>query len=268
MSQKKQTKTKEVVTTETNNSALSLSEGTDWDFGETSSSDIKIPKVMVVQGTSKFVEEYEQGALILSHASHAEVLADKGGSFKVLPFYTHKIWICYVHDESTDEWRWSRNEARTDANDGWDVPLEWEEQGSQMKKERATNFYCFLDAPALDTIPVLLQFKGTSNKRAKPVSSHFAMSRLERRYPFSHWWEVAGEYIKKPGKAYYEITAKRGEAYSPTKETVAIFAKWAKDMSAFAAGVNPSVSVAEETEVSSDAQKPKYDATSENTAQY
>jgi hypothetical protein len=195
------------------------------------SSDIIVPRILLMQGTSKWVSSGDaaQGDIIDSVTE--EKLGGKGQSFNIIPFYLAKTWEIF-DDDSND---WVRSEPWNASND----KLEWQFQEDDSaqgfvsrKRQRQYSFYCFLESD-LDTgfpVPKIVTFRSSSGfGEGKKIASHFAMMRGMQQPGYNVTWSLESQPVKDGNKAYQKYVVKKAgntveSAYSACNQWLKILA--------------------------------------------
>jgi hypothetical protein len=103
---------------------------------------------------------------------------------------------------------WRREEPWTPENT--DSPWEFLEEGKQMRRDQAYNFYCILADDKGDefTFPMKLQFTRTSRKAGRIIADHFAMSKMMKKPPATAVFEIGSEFINGDKNKYFIFTSK------------------------------------------------------------
>lgn len=181
----------------------------DWGTEETDSSDIIIPKLLLMHGQSEIVQDGGANIGDLVKSTSKKVVAKKGETVKVIPFMFYKTWVNEVKVDG--KWKWTGEEPLTPANA--DLPWEYQnEEGEDCRRSAALNFYAMLvdDIGTEVSLPTRLQFKRTSKKAGTPIAHFFAECRMQKKPGAVKTWEIGSETIK--GDETYQIfTSKMGE---------------------------------------------------------
>lgn len=153
-------------------------------------SDIVVPKVLCMQGLSKFVMDDKAKAGQFVRSTNAEVLGGKDKPLEFIPLRFDSLWM-NQEQISEKEWAFRGYEPRTAHNevDEW----EWiNDDGKKMKRTKTMHLYALLpqdidrQIQAIESfketgdidvdaalIPVVISFRNTSFKAAKDVSTLF-----------------------------------------------------------------------------------------------
>lgn len=199
---------------------------------EADSSDIIIPKILLMQGTSKWVpEEFNIGEIIDS--VDEEIIAKKGETVELIPFILKKTWEVFTNETPA---QWKRSEKWTPANDDlpWEFTEEDPETGTQnLKRQRQYSFYCMLAGATDDfAIPKLIGFRSSAGFRpGKKIASHFATMKGINQPGFNVTWTVGSETVKdeSAGVSYQRFVVKKARAI--TDEEMTPILNWLKIMS-------------------------------------
>jgi hypothetical protein len=247
-----QTETKTVTRKKETKGDLQLSEDVQgaWGTEESTAADIIIPKLLLMHGQSELVltGKKTQGELIRS--TDHETLATRGGTIKVIPFRMMKTWRVSEIVGGQAEWR--REEAWTPENT--DLAWEFEENGKEMRRDQAYNFYCILADGGGEGLqfPMKMQFTRTSRRAGRIIADHFAMCKMMRKPPATVIFEIGSEFVNGDKQKYFIFTAKASG--QSTLEQVKICKQWWDLMSQSSASVKDH-EVSEKTEVLSEDQE-------------
>jgi hypothetical protein len=150
--------------------------------------DILIPKLLMAQALSEVVSQGSVAQGSIYKSTTGEVLAARDKSISFLPLLSWKTWR--VSEVTGTKPEFARREPMTDPN----VPLEWQENGKAMRRDREMNFYILLpsdierEAKALAALektgelpspddallPCVITFTRTSYGAGKVLATHFA----------------------------------------------------------------------------------------------
>lgn len=228
MSKKQEKQEKEL---EVKSQEQSLTTNSNLDYSgneEADASDIIVPRILLMQGTSKWVPEtFNMGEIIDS--VEEKVLAKKGATLKILPFIMKKSWEVFSDEQPP---KWLRQEKWNAANDNldWKFTEEDPDRGTiDCFRQRNYGFYCFVleEDGSIDefAIPALVNFRSASGfKEGKKIASWFARMKSMKQPGFTVTWELSSETIKETDKAYQKFVVKRGE--NATDEQKKVVMKW------------------------------------------
>lgn len=155
-------------------------------------SDVVIPKILLMQGLSKFVQERRAIAGDMVRSNNAEKLGDDKTSVNIIPLAIQNLWMISENANGDGKkYEFRRYEPRTAANetDPWDFI----EAGTKWKRTKVMNLYALLptdiEAQAAEfkkfeetgemdvdkaLLPVVIPFRNTSFKAGKSVATLFA----------------------------------------------------------------------------------------------
>ncbi len=135
-------------------------------------SDILIPKILLMQGPSKLVAEGKaaQGDMVNSVTN--EKLGDKTKGITFAPLSTYKTMT--VMRDKDGMYIYDRTEPWTSAHAS--KPFEETLNGTKYKNYPTLNFFVMLESELkkANTMPCLISFKSTSLKAGKKMINHFA----------------------------------------------------------------------------------------------
>lgn len=205
------------------NSNLGFKGNEDADAG-----DIIVPRILLMQGTSKWVPEtFNMGEIIDS--VEEKVLAAKGKSIKIIPFVMRKSWEVFIAEQPPT---WVRSEPWNAGNDAdeWKFTEDDPARGEiNYFRQRNYGFYCFVleEDGAIDefAIPALINFRSSSGfKEGKKIASWFSRMKSMNQPGFTVSWEISSETVKTDDKSYQKFVVKRGANVS--KEQMEPIYKW------------------------------------------
>jgi hypothetical protein len=181
-------------------------------------SDIKIPRLLLMQGQSQLVqhEKAMQGAIVRSTTD--EVLADKGKSVEFIPLMYFKTWMIFKRVGLKFEYQ-----AFEPFNvDNKDLPLTWIDGNTEYRRDKVLNFYVLLpndiekelvalkkaaagEIPDTDMclLPCLISFRRTSYSAGKDITSHFAKADHFGVSPATKVFALGSELQKNENNAYH-----------------------------------------------------------------
>jgi len=228
MSKKQEKQEKEL---EVKNQTTEMTTSSSLDYSgneEADASDIIVPRILLMQGTSKWVPEtFNMGEIIDS--VEEKVLAKKGATLKILPFIMKKTWEVFTQEQPP---AWLRSEKWNAANDQLDWKFEEEDpdRGTiDCFRQRNYGFYCFVleEDGSIDefAIPSLINFRSASGfKEGKKIASWFARMKSMNKPGFTVTWNITTETVKESDKSYQKFIVKRGE--TATEEQQKAVMKW------------------------------------------
>lgn len=171
------------------NGGTELAAHEDMSWGHTtaaSEDDVIIPKLLLMQKTSKFVddESLDIGVGDIVRSTTKEVLAKKGESVEIIPLNMSKTWVNFTLESGQP--KFIGIEERNKSNDG--LPWDYEVDGIPHRRDATLNVYCLIKddvdeylaakekgEPAM-LFPSLLSFSRTSARSGQVISSHFFLS--------------------------------------------------------------------------------------------
>lgn len=201
-----------------------------WGTATVSSKMLLIPKIMVMQLTSKFVRDEKAtfGDFISS------LTEQKIGSYKqpldIIPIYMYEIWVVYDVIKGKREYR--EIVPVSDLNDNWKFK-DTDESGKAIDRDRVANLYCLLpsDIQKGGEIPYLLSFRSTSRIAGRKIATQmYALNSGANKSPASKIFTITGE--KKDGDkgAWVQLDAKVARDSTQQEEMTAL--KWYKTIMA------------------------------------
>lgn len=162
------------------------------------SSDILIPKVLLMQPVSAFVTEGEATIGDFRNSVTKEKLGSIHESFAFVPFHFTKTW-----DIVGDDGKWIRKE---DFNPGDEnKPWEFEENGERVKRIKRLDFFGFPLKKVADGVqlPMILSFRSSGYREGTKILTQFKLNIAKKKLPWSDIWGIKGEKLKnEDGQTY------------------------------------------------------------------
>jgi hypothetical protein len=221
------------------NGALAIPEELRGPWGAASdvdTSDVLIPKLLLMQGLSKLVAEGDaaQGEIIRSTTGKA--LAKKGEAVDFIPLMTYKTWV--LEEKVGSKYEYRRVEPMTAANK--DLPLEFVDGANQWRRNRCLNFYVLLpqdiskEAAALKAaaagdlpdpedalLPCVLSFRRTSYNAGKILATHFKKAEHFKVTPAVTVFKLSSTVEKNELGTFHAFTVEPGRKATVEELTVA-----------------------------------------------
>lgn len=151
---------------------------TPWGSSGTDSHDMLIPRVLLMQAMSKFVQDGKCAPGDIIENINCEVLAKPAASFEFVPFMTYKEW--YRYKQVGGKLEFLGKELWSPKNDGY----QYEEirDGVTYRNDMALNYFVLL-ANRLNELPFLISFRRSSYYAGKKLSSHFQVAAMKKLPP-------------------------------------------------------------------------------------
>jgi len=166
--------------------SASIMEDQDFDaslFENFDSTDILIPKILLMQSTSEMVQQEKRNLGEMVDSVSGEVICKRGEKIGFYPLFLFKTWD--VSKLVGTRYQYQETLPFTPEN----ATLKWEDvnaAGEQIRNTQCLNFYVMLasqiDDPA--SFPYLIKFKSTSYKTGKALVTHFAKANMLRKVPW------------------------------------------------------------------------------------
>lgn len=199
----------EVAKTETK--AIAVSQDLDaWGDSGITSSDMIIPKALLMQGLSEIVADGNAAIGDYVNSLTSEVIAKKGEELELIPFHMDKYWA--ISEKSGNKFR--RVEQATPANESlpWDFN---DADGTECKRTLVRAFYC-LDVNDTDGLPLIISFASTAAKIGKKLATRmFVMNRQAGKVPCAFSIKVKSEIVKGDKGTYASPDFTVGSAVEP-----------------------------------------------------
>lgn len=198
-----------------------------------SMSDIVIPKILLMQGTSGLVAEEKAKLGDMIRSDSEEVIGGLTKPLEIIPLKLNKVWRTY--DVSGASPKFLRSEPVTKLNE----KREWtgEENGVPIRHDMCFDFFVLLKNECEEgaPFPYVLSFKRTSASTGRELATHIFKLGLVGQLPYSRTVQIRTEKEKNPnGNNYYSIyKLKAGDTVPQFKEAAAMWFGILKDSSKY-----------------------------------
>jgi hypothetical protein len=204
--------------------AIPMADFSDYEFEQVDTTDVLIPKILLMHGQSEKVLQGEKTQGELVRSTDWATLAPRGGQVEIIVFDIWKTWRVLELVDKKFEWR--REEPLTPENSH----LEWEfsEDGKAMRRDKVLNFYCVLatEAQAGTTFPLKISFSRTSFKAGQKIADGYARAIMDRQPPTRQTWKLGSEFVNGAKERYFVFTVQSGTATTPEqREAVSVWKK-------------------------------------------
>lgn len=190
--------TKEIAKKETTALATPV-QNQAWGSEGIDTSDVVIPKLLLMQGQSEYVAEGKAKAGEIVRSTNGEVLGGPGKGVEIIAFMTFKTWVMSEQNGGRFDFRGVEPITADNVN----APLEWDVGGKLWRRDRSLNFYVLLPSdigkeltalqkleksgelpdPGDALLPCVLSFRRTSYGAGKDLSTHFMKAAAFNRPP-------------------------------------------------------------------------------------
>jgi hypothetical protein len=206
---------KELTKKEETTALTQMTASDDFGIENTESSDLIVPRLLLMHGQSQFVMDGLAGGGDLVVSGSGELLAKKGTLLDLVVFRMEKkTWV--IKDMTENKARKVREEDYK-IGDREDLEQEWEEQleiegKKQMRKLRRDFTYNFfaVRVDATDSLPLKLSFTRSSRQTGRFLADHFMKSQMLKKIPFANVISFGSDLIKDKKQPYYVFTGKVG----------------------------------------------------------
>ena len=223
----KDAKQAKAMTSNSSSNSIALHEDLQggWGTEEVDSSDIIIPKLLLMHGQSMLVQDGNANIGDLVKSTNKKIVATRksGEGVKVIPFMLYKTWVNEAKIEG--KWKWRGEEPLTAKN----ADLPWngyqDEEGNEARRSSALNFYAMLaeDIGEEIALPVRLQFKRTSKKAGAAIAHFFGECKMQKKPGCMRVWTIGSDVVK-ADETYQVFTSAMGE--ESTVEQIAACKQW------------------------------------------
>lgn len=162
-----------------------------WGDTGVSSSDLVIPKALLMQGLSDFVADGKAAIGEYVNSLTGEVIAKKGEELELIPFHMTKYWA--VTEANGNKFRRVEEATPSNENNPWDFT---DSDGTPCKRTLVRAFYC-LDVKEKDGLPLIISFASTAAKIGKKLATRmFIMNRQAGKVPCAYSIKVSSSIVK------------------------------------------------------------------------
>lgn len=200
------------------------------------SSSIVIPKLLLMQGLSEFVNERkaQQGDMVRS--TNGEVLGGPTKPVEFIPITFNHTWV--LQEKIGGKYEYRGQEPMTAANQ--DLPWEFKQNGADWKRVKSLNVYALLPQdiaaeqaelekaksgempdPDKALLPVLITFRSTGFTAGKDVVTHFAKARKFGLPGYVSTMKLSCHQDKNDKGTYYVFEVKSSGRATPEQQEVA-----------------------------------------------
>jgi hypothetical protein len=143
--------------TQTQTTALAMPKGA-WGAENTVSDDLILPRLLLVQPTSKMVQKYDASPGQIRSTLDGALLAKKGEKLSFIAFYLFDTWIHSAWKNG--KWEFDKIEPRA-KNSDFEYEVKDPKTGNPLTKhEKAINAYVMRPEDIKGGLPYVLTFKG------------------------------------------------------------------------------------------------------------
>jgi hypothetical protein len=202
-------------------------------------SDILIPKLLLMQAMSELVSEGKAQMGDLVRSTNKEVLGGKNTALEFIPVTSFKTWILEEKIGQKFEFRGIEEMNATNK----EAAMEWEQNGTTWRRNRCLNFYALLpqdiakekkamekaqtgEYPDPDDalLPVLISFQRTGYGTGKSLITHFAKAQHFGVPPAVNTFRLKSAMEKNDKGTYFVPMIEKSR--NTTKEELVACKKW------------------------------------------
>lgn len=174
------------------------------------SSDVAISSLILLQGQSEYVTDYNLPAGAIADREAKEVVAELGKGIEVIPVGFNKTWMVTSEGDS------GQYLTMLPFVPGKPYPNQGEWDGIPVNFFACIHAYVLI--PNLGTIPYKVMFKSTSLKAGKQLlTESIVKNQMAKKPPFAYTMYIGSERRKGKKASYFAFNAKRGREV-PTTE--------------------------------------------------
>ena len=188
-----------------------------WGSEDLSATGIIMPKLLLMQGLSKFVTEGEaaQGQIVNSLTKEVvggitNIKTKAGTAVDLVAFKAFKTWLEF--EKENGEWVYKKGYPMTADN----VNFKQEEiiNGVEIRRDRCLNYYCLQPSKVAsgEALPVVVSFRRTSMKAGKKLATMAAELKALGGKPlaFKHF-SLSAVPLQKDDKTFWGFEVEYGE---------------------------------------------------------
>lgn len=194
-----------------------------WGQNESSSNDIVIPKIQLMQGMSQAVTSGKAKLGDLVDSVSGDIIGDVNKPLEVVPFHMEKFFV--VQKFNGKKFLYDRIEKITPQNEN--AAYEFDENGSKMKRVYTRRFYVLT---AGNVLPYTIDFASTSSKAGKELATEMFVKNAMMKLPPASSKIAIGVKIDKNDDATYAVKTIKVVGKSTQEEIKNAF-NWYKTIS-------------------------------------
>ncbi len=143
---------------------------------QTDVKDIILPKILLMQGLSKFVADEKALMGEFRGSLDANLLGDKATPLEVIPFHVTKTWIIFENDEYSKQVPWSPENSDWE----WTGEAKVDNRVVKIRRDQSLNVYVLLPKEVTEGLylPYVVSFRRTSYTAGKKLVT--AKEKLKR----------------------------------------------------------------------------------------
>lgn len=182
------------------NKAMTYSDRAPQQGSQVLSGDLLIPKVLLMQGLSEFVNERKAAQGDIVRSTTGEILGGPSKPVEFIPISYQNVWV--MQEKVGQKFEFRGIEPMTASNQN--LPWEFKDKGADWKRVKCINLFALLPSDiekekaavektvktgempdaSVALMPVMISFRSTSYNAGKKVATHFAnVESLKARYP-------------------------------------------------------------------------------------
>lgn len=199
----------------------------DWGTNESSSSDIVIPKIQLMQGMSQKVIAGEARLGDYVDSVSGEVLGSVEKPLEVIPFHMEKFFVVQKLEKvkGKEKYVYDHIEKITPANEN--APWDYEHEGAKFKRVYTRNFYVLVPGQVL---PYVVGFSSTSAKAGKELATEmFVKNVMQGKAPCASKILLGGK-IESNDSGTYAVKGIKVSGPT-TQEEIALAFQWFQTVS-------------------------------------
>lgn len=194
----------------------------DWGSNESSSADIVIPKIQLMQQMSKKVIAGEAKMGELCDSVTGEVLGDKDKPLKVIPFHMEKFFMVQKEVKQGNKLKYEYDHIEKISAANENAPWNFEHEGVKYKRVYTRNFYVIVPGKVL---PYVIGFSSTSSKAGKELATEmYVKNVMQNKAPCATMVNL-GCSIETTDDGTYAVKTVRPVG-DTSKEDIALAYKW------------------------------------------
>lgn len=149
-----------------------------WGTDDLDSSDIVIPRLLLMQGLSQFVTEGKAKAGDFINSVTMEQMGGKDKSVELVLVDHFKNWIVSEKGPKENRFKFRQIVSWKDGDPKWE--FESKEGDTTVRRYQCLNFYV-LPTDGLDGLPLLLTFRSTSYKAGRKVVTFASQAKMYKK---------------------------------------------------------------------------------------
>lgn len=181
-----------------------------WGDSGADSTDMLISKVILVQSGNPLIQQKKAALGDIIESIDGKILAKEGKSVEIIPLATYKNWRRYKMEGTKQTY------IETLPYNAHTMNLQKEEttNDGSFKNVKCLNFFVLLTSEEYD-LPMVVTFRGGSTYAGKKLSTHFSISDMKQKPPFTTAFALSTKPATFDGFNFYAYEVAKARDVTP-----------------------------------------------------